>query len=117
VALFVSSQVGLAFWSVMIVAAYKIASLLVGLGFGYMGYRLFLAGIGSPAAELEASAGERKLRLSQAAPGIFFALFGAAVVAATIHKGLDIELPGAVNDALWRLPADPPPLENDDASG
>jgi hypothetical protein len=113
----VSSPLGLAFWSVVIVAAYKIASLLVGLGFGYMGYRLFLAGIGSPAAELEAAAGERKLRLSQAAPGIFFALFGAAVVATTIHKGLNVELPGAVSDALGRLPADPPPLGKNDATG
>jgi hypothetical protein len=114
---FASSQVGLAFWSVVIVAAYKIASLLVGFGFGYMGYRLFLAGIGAPAAELEAAAGERKLKLSQAAPGIFFALFGAAVVAATIHKGLNVELPGAVSEALGRLPADPPPLGNGDATG
>lgn len=115
--MFVSSQVGLAFWSVAIVAAYKIASLLVGLGFGYMGYRLFLAGVGAPAADLEAAAGDRKLKLSQAAPGIFFALFGAAVVAATIHKGLNVELPGAVSNALGRLPSDPPPLENDDATG
>jgi hypothetical protein len=36
----ISSQHDLAFWAVTIVAVFKIASLVVGLGFGYMGYRL-----------------------------------------------------------------------------
>lgn len=50
-AVFISSQIGPAFWAVLIVATYKVSSLLVGLGFGCMGYRLFLAGIGTPAVE------------------------------------------------------------------
>ena len=39
----------LVFWTIVIVAVYKVASLSVGLGFGYMGYRLFLTGIKKPA--------------------------------------------------------------------
>ncbi len=103
-----SSLNNLGFWTVSIVAMYKVASLLVGLGFGYMGYRLFLAGIERPAGDLEASAGSRTVKLSRAAPGTFFALFGAAVIAATIFQGFDVELPGAARKALQSLPEDPP---------
>ena len=97
----------LALWAIGIVAAYKVASLLVGLLFGYMGYRLFLAGIETPAGELEAESGPRKLKLSRAA-GTFFALFGASVVAATILQGFDIDLPGGARRALEALPEHPP---------
>ncbi len=103
----------LGFWALSIVAIYKVASLLVGLGFGYMGYRLFLAGIEQPAGELEASAGKKTLKLSRAAPGTFFALFGAAVIAATIFQGLDVELPGAAREALQSLPEHPPMVSDE----
>ncbi|MDJ0951968.1 MAG: hypothetical protein QNJ94_23910 [Alphaproteobacteria bacterium] len=103
-----SASNDLAFWAILTVAGYKVASLLVGLGFGYMGYRLFLAGIEHPAGDLEASSGSRSLKLSRAAPGTFFALFGAAVIAATIFQGFDVELPGVARDALGVLPEHPP---------
>jgi hypothetical protein len=104
----VSSPSDLAIWSVTIVAIYKVASLLVGLGFGYMGYRLFLAGLLRPAGDLKASSGSRSLRLTRTAPGTFFALFGAAVIGATIFQGFDVELPGAARTVLNSLPTHPP---------
>ena len=104
----VSSLNDLAFWTIVIVAVYKVASLFVGLGFGYMGYRLFLTGIEKPAGDLEASSGSQTLKLSRAAPGTFFALFGATVVAVAIFQGFDVELPGAASNALKRLPQHPP---------
>jgi len=104
----VSSPGDLAFWSVTMVATYKIASLLVGLGFGYMGYRLFLAGLLGPAGDLKATIGSKELRLSRTAPGTFFALFGAAVIGATVFQGFDVELPSAAREALNRLPGHPP---------
>lgn len=103
-----SSPQDLALWSVSVVAAYKVASLCIGLAFGYMGYRLFLAGIERPAGDLEAASGARSLKLSRAAPGTFFALFGAAVIAATIFQGFDVQLPGAARQVLDSLPEHPP---------
>lgn len=105
----------LGFWAIIVVALYKAASLLVGLGFGYMGYRLFLAGIAPPAGDLEAESGSRRLKLTRAAPGTFFALFGAAVIAVTIVQGFDVELPGSTQALLQRLP-EQPPMAGDDAA-
>lgn len=95
-------------WALSIVAAYKVASLLVGFLFGYMGYRLFMVGIEQPAGTLEASSGSRRIKLNRAAPGTFFALFGAAVITATIIQGFDVELPGSARRIVDRLPEHPP---------
>jgi hypothetical protein len=70
---------------------YKIVSLLVGLAFAYMGYRLFMSSVWGQAGELDAQFGKNKILLKKAAPGTFFALFGAVVVALTIWKGLTFE--------------------------
>lgn len=104
----VSSLNDLAFWTIVIVAVYKVAGLFVGLGFAYMGYRLFLSGFEKPAGDLEASSGSRTLKLSRAAPGTFFALFGATVVAFVVFQGFDVELPGAALNVLNKLPQHPP---------
>lgn len=96
------------------VAVYKVTTLLVGLVFAYMGYRLFLAGIEQPAGDLEASTGSRNLKLTRTAPGTFFALFGAGVIAATIIQGFDVELPGGAGRVLDALP-EHPPMVNDEA--
>lgn len=56
-----------------------------------MGYRLFVKGIWGHAGEMEAEFGDNKLILKKAAPGTFFALFGAIIVAITIYKGLEFE--------------------------
>jgi hypothetical protein len=70
---------------------YKIVSLLVGLAFAYMGYRLFMSSVWGQAGELDAQFGKNKILLKKAAPGTFFALFGAVVIALTIWKGLLFE--------------------------
>ena len=66
-------------------------SLLVGSIFAYMGYLLFKAGIWGHAGELEAEFGDNKLVLKKAAPGTFFALFGAIIIAITLYKGLEFK--------------------------
>lgn len=111
--MYASLPVDLEVWALSMVAAYKVASLLVGLLFGYMGYRLFMAGIERPAGRLEASAGSRMIKVSRAAPGTFFALFGAAVIAATIFQGFDVELPGSARQVLNLLPENPPMVTNE----
>lgn len=67
---------------------YKTVSLLVGLSFAYMGYRLFMSSVWGQAGELDAQFGKNRILLKKAAPGTFFALFGAVVVALTIWKGI-----------------------------
>jgi hypothetical protein len=73
-----------------------------------MGYRLFMTGIEKSAGVLEASAGTNAIRLSRAAPGTFFALFGAIIISVTIFQGFNVELSGNVQPVLNELPADPP---------
>jgi len=71
--------------------SYKLASLVVGSTFAFMGYRLFMSGIWGQAGELETVFGDNKLVLKKAAPGTFFALFGALIIAITLYKGLEFE--------------------------
>lgn len=66
---------------------YKIACLFVGLGFCYMGYRLFLAGQNTQESGFEFSLKDVVLKFSKAAPGTFYALFGAAIIIWTVWKG------------------------------
>ena len=67
---------------------YKSTASLVGLGFAYMGYRLFVQGIFTEAGELTTNWEDRSLVLRKAAPGTFFALFGTVVVCLSIWRGL-----------------------------
>jgi hypothetical protein len=74
---------------ILIIAAYKIVSMCVGLLFGYMGYRLFMSGIWGNAGDLDAEFRDTKLVVKQAAPGTFFALFGTIIVAFSVFTGIN----------------------------
>ena len=108
-----NTSTDLALWTVLIVAAYKIACLIAGVCFAYMGYRLFITGIQQSAGNLEASSPSGSLKLSKAAPGTFFALFGAAVIATTIYQGFDVEIPAAARQVLPLLPDHPPEISDE----
>ncbi len=58
---------------------FRLAVLSVGTFFAYLGYRLFLSGFIGPA-NLEAKGAGYSLSLGEAAPGIFFALFGTILI-------------------------------------
>jgi hypothetical protein len=75
----------------LIAVTYKVFSLCAGLLFGYMGYRLFMAGIWGNAGDVETKFKDTKLVLKQAAPGTFFALFGTIIVAFTIFTGISLD--------------------------
>ena len=77
--------------TIIVLAAYKIASLLVGLVICYFGYKLFLAGVWGNAGDLNARFNNNKIVLKSAAPGTFFVLFGSIVIALTIYIGLKSE--------------------------
>lgn len=72
-------------------AIYKLASLFAGSMFAYMGYRLFMVGVWGEAGDVEAQFQDNKLVIKRAAPGTFFALFGALVVCVTIFRGFQLE--------------------------
>lgn len=68
---------------------YKSISLLVGLTSIYLGYNLFIKNIWGQAGDLDVKFKDNKLVLKEAAPGTFFALFGAILISITLIKGLE----------------------------
>jgi len=64
--------------------AFKLSCILSGTMFAFMGYRLFLAGI-LKASDFELKGGEKwSIKISKAAPGTLFGLFGAIIVGFTV---------------------------------
>lgn len=86
-------------------AIYKLSCLGVGLLFGYMGYRLFLARIWGKSGDLRAEFSNSIIVLKEAAPGTFFALFGAFVISFTIFSGFDFQS-GLTQNSEKQIPAD-----------
>jgi hypothetical protein len=76
---------------VISIAIYKIVSLMVGIGFAYMGYRLFMAGIWGEAGDVSGEFGDNKIVVKRAAPGTFFAIAGAIIISLTIMRGFELE--------------------------
>ena len=85
---------------------YKVLSLGTGSGFSYMGYRLFMEGVRGNAGTITGSSGNKNFAVRNAAPGTFFALFGALIVGFTIYNRLEFEIPPATETPLS------PPYEN-----
>jgi hypothetical protein len=80
---------------VLSLISYKLATLLVGMIFGVLGYKLFRAGVYEKAGDLKAAWGNKNLVLKQAAPGTFLALFGLILITTALIKGLDFEKLGS----------------------
>jgi len=70
---------------------YKLVCIGSGLLICYFGFRLFVLGIFTGAGDLSSQFQSTKLVLKRAAPGTFFALFGAAVIGVSLWKGLQFE--------------------------
>jgi hypothetical protein len=75
----------------LLIFLYKVITLLCGVFIIYLGYRLFTKGIFNEAGDLDASWKDMKLLVKRAAPGTFFALFGAIVIYLSVYKGLDFK--------------------------
>ena len=76
---------------IIAVTMYKIISLLIGILFAYMGYKLFMAGIWGSAGDIEGEFNDKKIIIRKAAPGTFFALFGAIVISITVINKIDLQ--------------------------
>lgn len=57
-----------------------VATLLVGFGFAYLGYLLFVKGVFEGGGDWEGAWGEKNILIKRAAPGTIFALLGTAIV-------------------------------------
>jgi hypothetical protein len=73
------------------ITGYRVFTITTGLVFAYLGYKLFCKGIYEQSGDLKATWGKYTLVLRQAAPGIFFALFGVIVISISLIQGIDIE--------------------------
>jgi hypothetical protein len=74
----------------LIQGLYKIAGLLTGTIFGWLGYRLFSKSIWGDSGTFRASYKDTKLLLKGGAPGTFFVLCGASIIAITLYRGLEL---------------------------
>jgi hypothetical protein len=71
-----------------LIVLYKIIGILAGLAFAYMGYRLFLEDKIKTAGTIETGGNGYKLKVTNAAPGIFFSLFGTVVIVFSVMKNI-----------------------------
>ena len=67
--------------SVLYVLVWRLCVLACGLVSIILGYRLFKLGFTTREGKLEAGLGSKTIKVSQFAPGTFFALFGAVIIA------------------------------------
>ena len=70
--------------SVAYVLIWRLCVLACGLVAIILGYRLFQSGFAAQQGSLEAGLGSNTLKLANVAPGTFFALFGAAIIASLV---------------------------------
>ncbi len=78
--------------TVIALTIYRLFTVLIGLSFAFLGYKLFCHGIYDKAGDLKATLGERYIILKEAAPGTFFALFGVVVISISLWRGIEIDI-------------------------
>ena len=77
-------------WNLNLRAVERLLIALSGTLCIYLGYSLFIKGV-SGKASLRLDHNKSKLQLANAAPGIFFALFGAAILLFTMWKSVTVD--------------------------
>jgi hypothetical protein len=75
----------------LMLLAYKLATLFAGVFVCYMGYLLFAKGVFNQAGDVSFEFKDNKILFKRAAPGTFFAVFGAAIICWSIYTGFEIE--------------------------
>jgi hypothetical protein len=89
--------------TILLGAFQRILSILIGGMLIYFGYRLFLSlpgkrGRDGGSGEFSLG-GANKVKLSKVGPGVFFAIFGAGLIAYSFAKPMKVNIPGAVPSA------------------
>ncbi|MBI5506362.1 MAG: hypothetical protein HY899_16335 [Deltaproteobacteria bacterium] len=70
--------------SVFYVLIWRLCVLACGLVCVILGYRLFMGGFAAQQGSVEAGVGGNTLKMSNMAPGTFFAFFGAVIIATLV---------------------------------
>ena len=89
--------------TILVGAFQRILSILIGGMLIYFGYRLFLSlpgkrGRDGGSGEFSLG-GANKVKLSKVGPGVFFAVFGAGLIAYSFAKPMKVNIPGAAPNA------------------
>ena len=89
--------------TILLGAFQRILSILIGGMLIYFGYRLFLnlpgkRGRDGGSGEFSLG-GANKVKLSKVGPGVFFAIFGAGLIAYSFAKPMKVNIPGAASSA------------------
>ena len=89
--------------TILVGAFQRILSILIGGMVIYFGYRLFLSlpgkrGRDGGSGEFSLG-GANKVKLSKVGPGVFFAVFGAGLIAYSFAKPMKVNIPGAAQNA------------------
>jgi hypothetical protein len=95
--------------TILVGAFQRILSILIGGMLIYFGYRLFLSlpgkrGRDGGSGEFSLG-GANKVKLSKVGPGVFFAVFGAGLIAYSFAKPMKVNIPGAAPNAQSSPPA------------
>jgi hypothetical protein len=102
---------------------YKTICLAVGVYSIWLGYRLFIKGIITPAGDLTTSFNKAQVAIKSGAPGVFFSVIGGFVICFTLIKGFALDnenvkkltsRPGTETEDTSRL-AQPLPVKKDSA--
>lgn len=94
--------------ALLIANIYRYLLIVAGMACVYMGYRLFVLGHVEKGGELKATSGRTHIHLKQVWPGVFFALFGVAIIAVGIYRGIEINLPGSGTGKMSYTPKNQP---------
>ena len=90
--------------TVVYVLIWRLCVLACGLVAIVLGYRLFMSGFAAHEGSLEAGVSGNSLKLSNVAPGTFFALFGAAIIATLVWTSpAEIVIPKAALRATGQV--------------
>jgi hypothetical protein len=94
--------------TVVYVLIWRLCVLACGLVAIVLGYRLFMSGFAAHEGSLEAGVGSNSLKLSNVAPGTFFALFGAAIIATLVWTSpAEIVIPKEALQATGQIDVGP----------
>ena len=69
----------------------RLAAVIIGFLTIWLGYRLFVKATIAPTGQVAGEFGEVKLTFSNAAPGTFFVLLGAAIIFLAISRSISVE--------------------------
>src|SRR5215813_8827954 len=76
---------------VLIANIFRVFCLIAGLGFGYLGYKLYVKGVFDKTQDIKASFGNAKVALRHVAPGVVFGVAGIIIAVLGVIRPIKTE--------------------------